>query len=104
MKYKILLAILIACSLTALPIPSTIVFAQSALIIGQSCTDTQTVYSWSTSSRTAWKVADAYAVPVGVTDPTNWDKAASFHHDVLAALPGNPNSDDYAHAVTSIWN
>lgn len=72
-------------------------------IIGQSCTDTQTMYRWTTSVRTAWSIGDLYAVPVWTTKPDEWSDANAFHQSLTAVLNQSPTAGDYAAACTSVW-
>lgn len=77
--------------------------SDNPISIGQSCTDLQSTYRWSTSVRTAWSVGDLYAVPIGTTKPDEWSNAAAFHDSLLAVLHQNPTAGDYAQACGSVW-
>lgn len=78
-------------------------FSEPAITVGGSCDGSEGTYLWLTSSRTAWSLADIYAVPVGTLDPQQWSQSGAFHTRLQEVLPSDPQANDYASAAASIW-
>ena len=73
-------------------------------IVGTSCSDLQTSFLWSVSTRTQWKLIDLYAVPVGLFTPEDWNDSTEFRGRFREVLPADPSIENFAESCSSVWS
>jgi len=70
---------------------------------GVACYDEGSTFLSTQSTRTPWELDQITVSPHGMNDPSEWDQYDAVLGSILSRIPAQPQTADFAEAVSSVW-